>query len=169
MLELLRISTQILFIVLLLGFTSASPTLNSLLPGLGLDTLLGGSAPQSSSGGPQTNAQITSSVGPYGLDNAQCETQTYQINADSTNTKFVGIDQDQQNQSSITSLIYDFVISQSNFTDTYIDGTFSNSGTFSISGTLCTPKQGAKSNSAIQLLTHGVGFDSSYWDFSVSM
>ena len=32
--------------------------------------------------------------------------------------------------------------------------------TYLLSGTLCVPKQGAKNASNVQLLLHGVGFDS---------
>jgi pimeloyl-ACP methyl ester carboxylesterase len=40
------------------------------------------------------------------------------------------------------------------------------SGTYSISTKLCWPESlQSPSNSSIQLLTHGVGFDKSYWDF----
>jgi pimeloyl-ACP methyl ester carboxylesterase len=36
---------------------------------------------------------------------------------------------------------------------------------FNISSTLCVPKKGADSSKALQVLTHGVGLDHSYWDF----
>jgi pimeloyl-ACP methyl ester carboxylesterase len=39
------------------------------------------------------------------------------------------------------------------------------SGTWNIYATLCTPKDNPKPN-GVQLLTHGVGFDNSYWDFA---
>jgi pimeloyl-ACP methyl ester carboxylesterase len=38
-------------------------------------------------------------------------------------------------------------------------------GTWNIFATLCTPKGNPKPN-GVQLLTHGVGFDNSYWDFA---
>jgi pimeloyl-ACP methyl ester carboxylesterase len=38
-------------------------------------------------------------------------------------------------------------------------------GTWNIYATLCTPKGNPKPN-GVQLLTHGVGFDNSYWDFA---
>lgn len=107
-------------------------------------------------------------VGPYGLNNIKCQQSFYQIPVNSTNTKFVGLDQSPQNQSYITSLLLQYTTSRTNFTEKYIDGTFPFSETFNISGTLCTPVLGAKANSAIQVLVHGIGFDSSYWDFSVS-
>jgi len=39
------------------------------------------------------------------------------------------------------------------------------SGTYSIYATLCTPKDNSKPH-GVQLLTHGVGFDNTYWDFA---
>lgn len=35
-----------------------------------------------------------------------------------------------------------------------------------LSGTLCTPNSSNSNSTHVQLLLHGVGFDSSYWDFS---
>ena len=107
--------------------------------------------------------------GPFGLDNAKCEQSFYNLLVNSTNTKFINIDQNPQNQSYITSLIIQYSTSQTNFTEKYTDGTFQFTGTFNISGTLCTPIRGAQLNGAIQILVHGIGFDSSYWDFSVSI
>ena len=40
--------------------------------------------------------------------------------------------------------------------------------TYSLSGTLCAPKNGAKNPTHVQYLIHGVGFDSSYWDFAAA-
>ena len=108
-------------------------------------------------------------VGPYGLENAACEQSYYTVSANSTNTRFVGLDQTQLNQSEATALGLLFTSAPSNFTQLYTDGTFQFSQTFNISGTLCTPKTGAKNDSALQLLVHGVAFDSSYWDFAVSL
>jgi len=39
------------------------------------------------------------------------------------------------------------------------------SGTYNIYATLCTPKDNPKPK-GVQLLTHGVGFDNTYWDFA---
>jgi pimeloyl-ACP methyl ester carboxylesterase len=39
------------------------------------------------------------------------------------------------------------------------------SGTWNIYATLCTPTENSKPN-GVQLLTHGVGFDNTYWDFA---
>lgn len=120
---------------------------------------------------PCLSAQTTNSsspVGPYGLDNVACQQNFYTISVNSTNTKFQGLDQTQLNQSEATALVLLFTSAQSNFTEMYTGGTFQLTDTFNISGTLCTPVNGAKNDSALQLLVHGVAFDSSYWDFGVS-
>jgi pimeloyl-ACP methyl ester carboxylesterase len=39
------------------------------------------------------------------------------------------------------------------------------SGTYSISSKLCFPTSASPNSSLIQILTHGVGFDKSYWGF----
>ncbi|EJU04083.1 alpha/beta-hydrolase [Dacryopinax primogenitus] len=51
-----------------------------------------------------------------------------------------------------------------NYTHMTETGTNTTTGTFGISGVLCTPKAGDMHNGAVQLLVHGIGFDSSYWD-----
>lgn len=57
----------------------------------------------------------------------------------------------------------------SNFTEMYESPAEQNAtNTYSLSGTLCTPKSGAKNSSHVQYLIHGVGFDSSYWDFAAA-
>lgn len=108
-----------------------------------------------------------STAGPYGLANAHCIQDFYEISVNSTNTKFIGINQTNLSQMEITALVLEFSVAQNNFTQKYINGTFEFTGKFNISGTLCTPIKGAKKGSALQLLVHGIGFDSSYWDFDV--
>ena len=55
----------------------------------------------------------------------------------------------------------DFISSESNFTRDHETGNrLQITDTYTISGTLCTPKQGAKNPDHVQLLVHGVGFDS---------
>jgi hypothetical protein len=43
--------------------------------------------------------------------------------------------------------------------------TTSLSGTFDISIRYCTPKSSSSKKSTLQLLSHGIGFNKSYWDF----
>ena len=95
----------------------------------------------------------------------------------------------------LTALVQDFLASESNFTKEHEKpDKQAVAQTYGLSGTLCTPKGGAKHADHVQYLIHGVGFDSryvtdfpmwmhvnsegviltygqfngSYWDFSVS-
>ncbi|KAF7796598.1 hypothetical protein EIP86_007780 [Pleurotus ostreatoroseus] len=104
----------------------------------------------------------TSRLGP---DNANCQRQTYQLAVSSNNIVFQGVDSN-ANTTVVTSLFQDFLSSSTNFTQQYeAPNKQQVSNTYSLSGTLCTPKSGAKNAAHVQLLVHGVGFDSSYWDF----
>jgi pimeloyl-ACP methyl ester carboxylesterase len=67
------------------------------------------------------------------------------------------------NQTVVTETIIEMLMAGSTFMQNAIKGTTSISGTFNISVRLCHPKSGATSKT-IQFLTHGVGFDKSYWD-----
>lgn len=56
-----------------------------------------------------------------------------------------------------------FISSEANFTEQYETGDkLQINNTYTLSGTLCTPKQGAKNPDHVQLLVHGVGFDSRF-------
>lgn len=50
-----------------------------------------------------------------------------------------------------------------NLTAELLTGYADVSGNYEISATLCNPDKGA--SSTVQVLTHGIGFDRSYWDF----
>ena len=60
-----------------------------------------------------------------------------------------------------TALFQTFATSMANFTEAHQEKNKTKvSNTFSLSGTLCTPKDNAKNGSYVQMLVHGVGFDS---------
>jgi hypothetical protein len=105
-----------------------------------------------------------------GPDNAECSRETYQISVSPDISLFTNVESN-ANETVLTALLFEFVTSlpsYSNFTETYLNGGVkkSISKTFNISGTLCKPYDlEGKSDSAIQLLVHGIGFDSSYWNF----
>lgn len=123
----------------------------------------------------------TSRVGP---DNADCTRQIYQLDITSNNIVFKDVDPNANQvrplsypcctltnalQTYITSLLQTFLPAMSNFTEAHENPEMQNAtSTYSLSGTLCTPKSSAKNPSHVQYLIHGVGFDSSYWDFSAS-
>lgn len=69
-------------------------------------------------------------------------------------------------QTALTALYQTYLTSQQNFTEMYQNGTQQVSNTYMLSGTFCTPNNINSNSSHVQLLLHGVGFDSSYWDFS---
>ncbi|RFU75771.1 hypothetical protein TARUN_6530 [Trichoderma arundinaceum] len=52
-----------------------------------------------------------------------------------------------------------------NYTDSILTGYKTVSGNYHIAATYCQPDHGP--GKAIQVLTHGVGFDRSYWDFPI--
>ena len=66
-------------------------------------------------------------------------------------------------QTYLTALFQTFATSMTNFTYMYEKPDKQPvHNTYSLSGTLCVPKQSAKDASNVQFLLHGVGFDSRY-------
>ena len=51
-----------------------------------------------------------------------------------------------------------------NFTETALTGYRTTSRKYSISATFCQPDQDTAKDPTVQVLTHGIGFDKSYWD-----
>ncbi|KAH9837855.1 alpha beta-hydrolase [Rhodofomes roseus] len=130
-------------------------------------TAIAASVPAARADGPAGSGAgyNTSRVGP---DNANCTRQIYQLDLTSSNVVFQNVDHN-ANQTYITSLFQTFLPSMSNFTGMYESSQQQNVvNNYSLSGTLCTPKNGTKNPSHVQYLIHGVGFDSSYWDFAAS-
>ncbi|QIX00990.1 hypothetical protein AMS68_006507 [Peltaster fructicola] len=69
------------------------------------------------------------------------------------------------NISVVTDTFLKFVTSGSPFLKDINKGQQTVGGTYDIRATFCTPKDNLKPT-AVQLLTHGIGFDRSYWDFA---
>lgn len=67
-----------------------------------------------------------------------------------------------QNQSQVTQAMISLWSAGSNFPKS--SGTQQVHGTYNIGTTLCLPQ--GKRPTKVQLLTHGIGFDRSYWDFA---
>jgi pimeloyl-ACP methyl ester carboxylesterase len=78
-----------------------------------------------------------------------------------TELKYTGPD----NQTVVTETVVEFVQQGSTLSQQVMGEKHNVSGTHNINGKLCFPVGGAPSASSVQLLTHGVGFDKSYWDF----
>ncbi|CBQ68236.1 conserved hypothetical protein [Sporisorium reilianum SRZ2] len=118
-----------------------------------------------------TNTCSAAATGPYGLNNAQCQQVTLSIPVNLTLTNFTRVDNFYANQSYITRQIIDFSEAPANFSAQHgpdAKQTFNLNRAFRINGYYCTPKQGARDGSALWNLVHGIGFDSSYWDFTLS-
>jgi len=102
-----------------------------------------------------------------GASNAICTTKTYSIPLSRYSTiPFSSAITENPSQAALTDRIVRHVTSVGNFTEEYMAGTNSSSGTYALSGTLCVPKAGDKHNGTIQLLVHGIAWDSTYWDLS---
>ncbi|KAK0765868.1 hypothetical protein N5P37_001808 [Trichoderma harzianum] len=63
----------------------------------------------------------------------------------------------------VTNFFLDFVRPGVNTTDKYLTGYKTVSGHYNIAATYCQPDHGP--GETLQILTHGVGFDRSYWDY----
>ncbi|KAI7222727.1 alpha/beta-hydrolase [Hortaea werneckii] len=70
-----------------------------------------------------------------------------------------------ENQSQVTETFLDYVTPGANFLPSITAGENTVNGTYKIGATLCVPSDGSVPKS-VQLLTHGVGFDRYYWDFT---
>jgi pimeloyl-ACP methyl ester carboxylesterase len=69
------------------------------------------------------------------------------------------------NRSVVTETIIEFLQVSAALPSQVLGSKSQVSGTYSISAKLCYPINTAPNASLIQFLTHGVGFDKSYWDF----
>ncbi|QDS74961.1 hypothetical protein FKW77_004889 [Venturia effusa] len=63
----------------------------------------------------------------------------------------------------VTNFILDLTRQGHNYTNEALAGYQTVSGSYKIAATLCHPDKGP--SSTLQILTHGIGFDKSYWDF----
>lgn len=53
-----------------------------------------------------------------------------------------------------------------NFTETALSGYATTAGTYDISAEFCMPSKMSMTKPILQILTHGIGFDKTYWDLS---
>lgn len=68
------------------------------------------------------------------------------------------------NQTVVTEIFVEMLQAGSTLAEMVVLGNANVSGTYNISGQLCYPRATGINASAVQFLTHGVGFDKSYWD-----
>ncbi|SNX84211.1 uncharacterized protein MEPE_02919 [Melanopsichium pennsylvanicum] len=147
-----------LFAILGVGYVNAVPSLYH------LETR----ATNSSSN--NNNSTITTTSGPYGLNNANCTNLTLSIPINITLSNFTNVDNYYANQSYITKTIIELTEANSNWTMAHMSSntSFNLNTSYDIAGYYCTPKQGGRNESAVWNLVHGIGFDSSYWDYGLS-
>ncbi|RDW59810.1 hypothetical protein BP6252_12897 [Coleophoma cylindrospora] len=69
------------------------------------------------------------------------------------------------NQLGVTNTILEFLQTNATLPETVLGAAVNISGTYSINSKLCLPSTRAANSTTIQILTHGVAFDKSYWDF----
>lgn len=108
------------------------------------------------------------SAGPYGLSNVRCQDVTLQVTAQSNNVQFVDVDDNYSNATYVSQQILDYTTAPANWTAEHQPSkdTTASTGKYRIRGHYCTPLANAKPNSSLIVGVHGVGFDSSYWNFA---
>lgn len=67
-----------------------------------------------------------------------------------------------KNQTQVTETFLEYITQGSTFMKQIMGGMQEVKGTYQIGATLCTPGNNTKP-SKVQILTHGVGFDRTYW------
>lgn len=69
------------------------------------------------------------------------------------------------NNAEVTDLILNLTQAGANFVQDSETGTAQISGTYRVGATYCDPGQPSSASKGIQVLSHGIGFDRTYWDF----
>ncbi|KAJ5735705.1 uncharacterized protein N7483_000830 [Penicillium malachiteum] len=94
---------------------------------------------------------------------ATCVAGLISVPATSVNTKIL-LDEP-ANQTVVTEIIQENFQASSTISDRTDGGNVNISGTYNIEATLCVPKHNPEA-STIQILSHGIGLDQSYWDIA---
>jgi len=67
-------------------------------------------------------------------------------------------------QIAVTHFVQNYTRNGHNFSSEALTGYKTETGTYHISATVCVPNKPNANSTAFQFLTHGIGFDKSYWD-----
>nr|POE90235.1 aquaporin-5 [Quercus suber] len=94
---------------------------------------------------------------------ASCVTGIVPVSVTSNNTLFNY--QVPLNQTQVTETFLDLITAGSSFAQKIVSGHHQVTDTYNISATICTPRRNPKPD-RVQIATHGVGLDKSYWDFA---
>ncbi|KAF2723183.1 hypothetical protein K431DRAFT_220490 [Polychaeton citri CBS 116435] len=92
----------------------------------------------------------------------RCQNITVPVNISARNGNFN--QSAPSNNIEVTNFILDLTQQGHNYSQAVLNGYQTVSGTYTLATTFCEPDHG--SGTTIQLLTHGIGFDRSYWDLS---
>jgi len=95
-----------------------------------------------------------------------CQNITVPVQVSARNGKFDATALTTQSNIEVTNFILDLTQQGKNFTAEVLQGYETVTGTYNLAATYCRPDSGAPN--VIQVLTHGIGFDRSYWDFPLN-
>lgn len=70
------------------------------------------------------------------------------------------------NQTVVTEIFVQMFEANSSYAMSIMGGPSNITGTYNINSQICFPKNGAINASLVNILTHGVGFDKTYWNFA---
>lgn len=101
-------------------------------------------------------------ITPSSNGSATCVTGTVPVYASTSQNVVLNLPSI-DNQTVVTGITNDMLAAGSNFMQTAVGAKTTVSGTYQISAQLCYPTN-STGNSTVQFLTHGIGFDKTYWD-----
>ncbi|KAI7085613.1 hypothetical protein KC352_g40892, partial [Hortaea werneckii] len=91
----------------------------------------------------------------------QCQNLTIPVELSARNGNFPG-QEVTETDIEVTNFILNLSQQGNNYTEQVLDGYNTISGSYEIAATYCQPDNGPAN--VLQVLTHGIGFDRSYWD-----
>ncbi|KAI5370061.1 putative alpha/beta hydrolase-1 [Septoria linicola] len=94
----------------------------------------------------------------------QCQNITVPVTISARNGKFDQAKLSPATDIDVTNIILGLAQQGTNYTADQLQGYATVGGTYQLATTYCAPDSGAPET--VQLLTHGIGFDRSYWDLS---
>lgn len=107
--------------------------------------------------------------GPLGLNNVQCQPVVLETSVTSKNLKFVDVEDNYHDQAYISQQILEYTTDPTNWTSNHLPSSTDLTpfnASYKIAGSYCVPLQKTEEEKSLLVAIHGVGFDSTYWDFS---
>jgi hypothetical protein len=139
---------------------AAGASAQMMIPTSPVPAFPGGALPAGTVGPNTAGFGINPSVLPSRGGEAVCVSGHVNVTASAMNLKFNY--EAPMNQTQVTETFLEYVTQGSTFQTSIMAGMQPVNGTFSIGATLCTPGNNTKP-AGVQILTHGVGFDRTYW------